>query len=351
MWFMLAQMVFAAMEPPERVVPGETWATKTPEEVGLDRAALDLFAEYVGGRGCVVRYGYMVYSWGDAAERGDVASAAKPWYAHFLLKAVEDGKIGSVDDPAVRFEPRLNEINPNLNHKDAKIAWRHFANQTSCYGVTEPPGTAYCYNDWQMALFWDTLFLNVYGATRENVDETVVHPLLTDALQCEDDPTFMAFGVKERPGRVGVSPRDFARFGLLYLNGGNWRGRQLLRRDLAAMAVSEPLSNAIPQSAGEAAAMIDGQRSIGSRNVPDNQTDHYGSYSWLWWTNGIDRQGIRHWEDAPDDAYAASGHGGKRFMGVVPSLDLIVSWNDSGVQSWEMTNEAWRRLVASFLAK
>ena len=38
----------------------------------------------------------------------------------------------------------------------------------------EKPGAAYAYNDWQMALFWDTLFLKVYGAAYANVTAEVV---------------------------------------------------------------------------------------------------------------------------------------------------------------------------------
>jgi hypothetical protein len=159
----------------------------------------------------------MVYTWGDVSKRADVASAAKPVYAHFLLKALEIGKILSLNQRVVEWEPSLKDINETLGYKDREITWRHMANQTSCYQVVEKPGTAYCYNDWQMALFWDTLFLKVYGATYEDVDKTVFHPLLTNALGCEDNPTFMAFGVEERPGRLAISVRDFARFGLLYL--------------------------------------------------------------------------------------------------------------------------------------
>jgi hypothetical protein len=33
--------------------------------------------------------------------------------------------------------------------------------------------------------------------------------------------------------------------------------------------------------------------------------------------------------DAPADTYVASGHGGKRALVVIPSLDLIAVWNDS----------------------
>ena len=50
---------------PDRVFPGTAWATKTPEELGLDRKKLQAFAANVKGVGCVVKDGYMVYSWGD----------------------------------------------------------------------------------------------------------------------------------------------------------------------------------------------------------------------------------------------------------------------------------------------
>jgi hypothetical protein len=329
------------------VFPGETWATKAPAEVGIDAARLDAFRDFVGGRGCVVRHGSMVYTWGDAGRRGDVASACKPWFSHFLFRALEDGRIGSLDERASRWEPRLNDLNADLGHKDRDVAWRHLATQTSCYGVAERPGDAFCYNDWQMALFWDLLFLKVYGAAYDTVDEKVLHPLLTDELQCQDQPTFMAFGTKDRPGRLAVSPRDFCRFGLLYLHQGNWKGKQLLARQYAVMAVTSPLRRDLPRASGEAAAMLPGQRSLGSTRIPDNQCDHSGSYSWLWWTNGIDRDGNRHWPDVPEDMYGCFGHGGVRVMVVIPSLDLVMSWNDAGIKSREAENEAFRRLVAS----
>ncbi|MGD8499134.1 MAG: DUF5060 domain-containing protein, partial [Phycisphaerales bacterium] len=329
------------------VYPGEEWATKRPEEVGLDAKKLKELSDYAGGFGCVVRHGYMVYTWGDASRRKDIASAAKPFYAHFLFKAVEDGKISSLDEHVNKWEPRLNRINKDRGYKDRDIKWRHLANQTSCYGLAEAPGTAYAYNDWQMALFWDTLFKKVYGAGYETVDADVLHPLLVDKLQCQDNPTFMAFGVKDRPGRTAISPRDFARFGLLYLRKGKWKDKQLLSRKHATMAVTDPVPNAIPRAGNEAADMIPGQRSIGSRRIPDNQCDHIGSYSWLWWTNGVGRDGARHWPDVPIDTYGCFGHGGPRAMVVVPSLDLIISWNDAKIRATEMENHALGLLVAA----
>ncbi len=326
------------------VYPGKEWATKKPEEVGLDAKKLEEIGDYAGGSGCIVRHGYMVYTWGDAGRRRDVASAAKPLYSHFLFKALEDGKIPSLNERVNRWEPRLNQINKDLGYKDRKITWRHFANQISCYGLVEEPGTAFDYNDWQMALFWDTLFLKVYKAEYETVDATVLHPMLTDVLQCQDDPTFMAFGVGDRPGRTGISPRDFARFGLLYLRKGRWKDKPLISRKLATMATTSPLPNSIPRAGNKAAEMIPGQRSIGSRRIPDNQCDHVGSYSWLWWTNGVSREGARHWPNAPVDTYGCFGHGGLRAMVVLPALDAIISWNDTKIQGSEMENHIFTLL-------
>jgi CubicO group peptidase (beta-lactamase class C family) len=332
------------------VYPGKKWESKPPGEVGLDARKLEAFSRFVEGRGCVVRHGYLVYSWGDITRRADVASACKPFFSHFLFKAIEDDKIKSVDEKAIRWEPRLGQINKALGFKDRAIRWRDFANQTSCYQLVEKPGTAFAYNDWQMALFWDTLFLKVYGATYDNVDEKVFHPLLTDPLQCQDKPTMMAFGTTNRPGRVGISVRDFARFGLLYLRKGNWKGKQLISREHARLAVTSPLPNSIPRAGKTIAEMIPGQRSLGSTRKPDNQTDHFGSYSWLWWLNGEDRHGVRMFPAAPHDLFGAFGHGGPRAMWVIPSLDIVVSYNDARMRQWTSgeknpTNTAMKLLI------
>ena len=83
--------------------------------------------------------------------------------------------------------------------------------------------------------------------------------------------------------------------------------------------------------------MIALQRSIGGGN---NQTDHLGSYSWAWWANGVGRDGRRHWPSAPVETFAALGHAGKRAMIVVPTLDMIVSWNDSTINGREREDHA-----------
>ena len=58
--------------------PGGSWALRSPEEAGLDRNKLNALRYLVGGRGCVVRKGYLVYTWDDPCKSADVASAVKP---------------------------------------------------------------------------------------------------------------------------------------------------------------------------------------------------------------------------------------------------------------------------------
>jgi CubicO group peptidase (beta-lactamase class C family) len=226
------------------------------------------------------------------------------------------------------------------------------ANQTSCYGVVEKPGTAFDYNDWHMALFWDALFTRVYGVAPEVVDEKVLRPLLTDRIGCQDEPTLLAFGAEDRAGRMAISPRDFARFGQLFLHQGTWEGDELLKPELIRRLVSEPLPADLPRAGQEAAAMLEGQRSIGSRQIPDNQCEHEGSYSWLWWINGVNREGECRWPDVPVDVFSALGHrNGMRGMAVLPSQDMVVSWNDSRIEELpeepHPLNEMLRLLVAS----
>jgi hypothetical protein len=326
------------------VYPAKEWQTKKPDEVNLDIRKLKALSDYAGGFGCVVRYGYMVYTWGDVSKRKDMASAVKPFYTHFLLKAIEEGKIEGIDELIVKHEPGLRFLNQKLGFKDRRITWKHLCNQISCYGVQEHPGLAYDYSDYNMALFFDMLFLKVYGSSWKTVDHDVLHPKLTSLLQCQDNPTFMAFGMGNRPGRLAISPRDFARFGLLYLRKGKWKNRQLVSANHVTMTVTSPLPNSIPRTKGKSADMVRGQRSIGGGN---NQCDHNGSYSFAWWVNGIGRDGKRNWPDVPDDVYGCFGHGDIRAMVVMPSLDLIVCWNDTKIEGNKKVNHALKLIKDS----
>lgn len=300
--------------------PVPYWRQHEPADVALDKDKLVAMSDLVGGHGVVIRHGHLVHAWGHAAYSTDVASAMKPVLSILLLIALQEGLIDSVDEPLVRYEPRLADV-----HGGERMTWRHLANQTSGYGLDEAPGEAYAYNDYAIALYYDLLMKRVY---RQDADE-VLRTRLAEPLGFEDDYTFEAFGPDDRPGRLALSVRDFARMGLMYLRGGRWNGRQILAPELIDKSLNDVVPAGTPVTSGEKVPMLPGQRSIGgTRNLKDIGP---GYYTFNWWVNGEDAHGRQLYVDAPDDTYLASGHLGKRKLWVIPSLDLVMVWNDTRV--------------------
>src|SRR5262249_43697244 len=144
-----------------------------------------------------------------------------------------------VDDPVADFEPGLRALNGG---KDAAITWRHLASQTSGYGLAEPPGRAYSYNDYALALYYDVLTRKVF----REAGTPLLKSRRAAVLRFQDRFPFEAFGPDDRPGRLALSVRDFARFGLLYLRGGRWQGQQVLRPELVRLALSSPVPADLP---------------------------------------------------------------------------------------------------------
>ena len=170
--------------------------------------------------------------------------------------------------------------------------------------------------------------------------------MLAEPIGCEDAPTWLCYGNKTSIGRLGISDRDFARIGLLYLNGGRWAGKQLISEEHVKLVTSDPLPLALPRAGeggtrGAAAEIIPGIGSLGSTRQPDNQTPHNGSYSWTWWTNSEQKTGQLFRPTAPADLYGAFGNGryGPSTMSVLPTQEMVVSWNHAGWKAWNVSNE------------
>ena len=331
------------------VFPRETWDVRTPRQVGLDDKKVKAFQKLAGGRGCIIKDGFLVSSWGDIKRRGDLASASKPIYAHLLLRALEEGRLESVDDPVATYRPCLMEINPQLGHKDRQLSFRHLAFQTACLGYTEVPGNAYDYNDHTMGLFWDVVVNDVWETTWDQAHQLMARELGMP-LQFQDGISFPTEG--RTRGRPSLSPRDFARFGWLYLNRGRWHDCQLLSARHVDRVSRDALPLQIPRTRASAADRC-ATRSIGGGG---NQADHNGGYSWLWWVNEQARDGKRWWTGAPPGMFCALGHCGRRGIAILPAQRMVVSWNDAeelhcnrelGSQAFQLLADAAEPTVTS----
>ena len=123
--------------------------------------------------------------------------------------------------------------------------------------------------------------------------------------------TFDTSGVFVASSLLHATALDFAKFGLLYLRGGEWDGRQIISRDWVSTAQ-------VPRSV-------------------DPQSGQY--YSWQWWVTG-DEYGT----------YWASGYEGQ-MISVVPELDALILRFGHTSDEHDEAIDRWRRSVLEVLTR
>jgi CubicO group peptidase (beta-lactamase class C family) len=148
--------------------------------------------------------------------------------------------------------------------------------------LAHPPGTFFNYSSGTTNILSRIVADQVgYGdAYREYLERRLFGPLGMTSAVATFDPT----GVFVASSYVHATALDFAKFGLLYLRGGEWDGEQLISRSW-----------------------------VDTAQVPLSVDEEGGSfYSWQWWVTG-DEYGT----------YWASGYEGQMIC-VVPALDALV---------------------------
>lgn len=93
---------------------------------------------------------------------------------------------------------------------------------------------------------------------------------------------------------IWASARDYARFGMLYLNDGMWKGERILPEGWVKRSVTPPSANRLK------------------------------NYGYQFWLNGINENdpSQKEFPWAPDDLYYADGYGGQRIY-IIPSKQLV----------------------------
>jgi CubicO group peptidase (beta-lactamase class C family) len=293
----------------ENAFPGAEWETKKPTELGLDEARLDAIARSLGSRGCAIKNGYVVNTWGAQNKKGDLFSSAKPVLSTLLMFARKEGKVKD-------FDQRLIDFGWPLAPKDRTMTLRHLASMTSGYARPEEPGKAWAYNDYAIQLYQQTLFDKVFQAPPDAVFQD---PQRFGALQLQDK-----FSFRQKNRRMSASVRDFARIAWFWLNRGTWNGKQLLPRSYfddnmrPQVPIDLVLSSDAPTNDYLHIGTYGGESNHFSKAGP-------GIYGFNWWFNA---KGAKHpdqltWPDAPRDTVMSLGlHG--NCSAVIPSLNFIV---------------------------
>jgi len=329
-----------ASEKKTPVFPGDTWQAATPESQGVDSATLQQALDYLhsnsSGVGTdetvIVRNGYLIWEGPDANNVHEIYSCTKTFTSTVLGVLATDG-ILNVDDYAVKYLPSLDDNYPEY----AKIKFSHLASMTSGYNSIKSDGWKFYETDrekhHEYVLSFTTPGPPMFEAgTSFKYHDPAVHILgyiLTKVAGESLEKTFKKriaepIGMKQfkwsnygyrdgmffnnpagTPGKdqggIYSSPRDLARYGLLYLNKGNWNGRQILD----ASFVERATSTQVPAE------------------MKTKYYDLTGRFGFFWWTNGIRADGTRPWPSAPPKTYAAHG-GGRNYIFVIPEWSMVI---------------------------
>jgi CubicO group peptidase (beta-lactamase class C family) len=255
---------------------GGSWASVDPAEAGFDPAALDRVAAdaEAAGSNCmaVVRDGRMVASWywngTDAHSTQDVFSATKSVTSALVGIAEADGDLDR-SESASTFVPswvgtpaeavRVVDLlsNDSGRHWDARTDYLSLTAAADRTGFAvglpqdRPPGEVWVYNNAAI----QTLDAVISAATGESTAEFAATRLLGPIGMADSSMSLDRAGGTDTYFGLRSTCEDMARFGLLYLQQGEWGGRQVVPAEWV-------------------------QASIGGSSQPINS-----AYGYLWWLN------------------------------------------------------------------
>ena len=347
---------------------GDGWETTTLAEVGMDEAHLaqlmdDLnaspshlvhsilvvrsgklvFEEYFAGK----MFSLAKYTGGVGFNRGDahnLASVTKSITTTLMGIALDQGLVRSVTEPVFSFFPEhadlvaedprraqmtledLMTMSSGMEWNDDALPYSDSRNDmvrmfnsedpiryALAVGLSTAPGTSFRYCNGNTNILGEV----VRRATGQRLDEFAAAYLfaplgIADAQwQMISQPRGVVFA----SGDLRLRPRDMAKIGQLFLNGGTWHGRSVVSPEWVA-AATEPHWTWAPTHDWE---------------------DGYG-YGWWHWTIPVGLQAHH--------AFLAAGWGGQNIV-VLPDDDLVVV--TTGGSYYDLTPMPAVRILAEYV--
>lgn len=312
------------------VADADGWEVARAADVGLDEAALAAFVRHIlsvdpSGDGAprihsllVARHGRLVieeYFFGFSAERlHDLRSASKTFTSVMAGAAMDAGapftmttpvstlfadRVGASPDPrAARITVGQllthtsglacddnDESSPGhedtMQRQRAERDWHRFA---LALPVIHDPGTRYAYCSAGVNLVGGVIARTTGTSLTEFFDARIARPMQIERYAMNLMPSGDAYAA----GGMYLRPRDFLKFGQVYLDEGEWRGRHIVSRAWVARSTARQV------------------------DAPNGSADGFG-----WHRYRLQAGALAY------DEYEASGNGGQ-FLVVVPDLDLAV---------------------------
>lgn len=297
----------------------------------------------------VIHDGTLVYeNYFNNTQRDSIVtsfSVAKSFTSALIGIAIQEGYINSVDDPITTYLPELAERDPHfaemtirhlllmasgLEYEEFRpllfnsddILTSYFPDQRKITlentHIIDPPGEHFRYNKYHPQLL-GMILERTTGLTVTEYLQTRVW----DLVGMEFDGSWSTDGKASdfEKMETGVNARaiDFAKFGVLFLNDGNWQGKQVISQSWVEESTQPLLPKNYSEYYSEWFTSMPGQ----------------GYYKYMWW--GMTRDGQSY-------DFSAAGDKGQ-FIYVSPQKNLVIVRNgiDFGISSAE-----WFKLFYAF---
>ena len=317
----------------ERTYPGKTWShVVSPQELGWSPDKLKLARDYSAtidtAAVTIVVDGRVLDEWGETARKYNVHSIRKSFLSAMYGLHVREGRI---DLGRTMEQLGIDDNEPSLTPAEKKATLRDLIEARS--GVYHPalyetaamkaarpargshePGTFWYYNNWDFNVLGIVFERTVKNSLFREFDARIARPIGMEDFTVDDgqyvtgaDSVYAAYPFR-------MTARDMARFGLLFLRQGAWRGTQVVPADWVKESTTSY------SDAGES-----------------------GGYGYLWWV----AVGGQHFPGVvmPEGSYSARGAGGHYIL-VVPAYDLVIVHRvDTDVRGRQVTAAQFGRLV------
>jgi CubicO group peptidase (beta-lactamase class C family) len=247
-------------------VPGETWISTTPEEQNMSSVVLNDLIQFINESearvdGLVVtRNGYIVTEqyWRTYNENRShhIFSCTKSFTSALIGIAIKEGFIDNVSQRMLDFFPEYTIENPSevknsitiehlltmthgLDWNEHNISYTDSSNMYNQMFYSgdpikffldlpsiHPPGEEWVYTTGASHLLSAIVQRATSMTTREFAETYLFEP-----MNAEISMWNVYNGVNHGGTQLYITPRDFTKFGLLYLNNGTWGNQQILSEE------------------------------------------------------------------------------------------------------------------------
>jgi CubicO group peptidase (beta-lactamase class C family) len=272
-----------------------------------------------GPAGVILKNGYIIAQWGDVKRVDMTFSVTKSYLSTVAGLALDKGLIANITDKIADYV----WDNTFQGEHNSKINWEHLLNQSSdwsgeLFGMKDwadrppqeggiddwknrelfEPGTHFKYNDVRVNVLSYSLLQVWRRPLPQILKEKIMDPIgasTTWRWYGYDNSWVNLDGVNVQSvtggghsgGGLFINTLDHARYGLLFMNDGNWKGKQLISEEWIKAVTQSSLANP--------------------------------SYGYMWWLN----KGAREMEGVPDQVFYAAGFGGN-FIVVDQQEKLVI---------------------------